>query len=391
MSFIVQALIINFPTVLFLSFSTTYGIPISQITFLSIVNFACQFAIDALSAVFASKLSYRAMAVSANFLCAAGLVCLGILPNLLGNAYLGLVIATLISAIGGGLIEIIGNPIMHSCPKEKDFESMGFLHSFYCWGHLFVVLASTLFLLAFGSESWMILSLIWAAVPLFNAICFLFVPINQPSAELESSSSLRKMLKTKAFWIFVLLMLLGGACEQGMAQWASAFAELALTDVIPEYAKLIGDLMGPCIFALTMAISRLVYAKLCSRLDLKKMMIASTALCAVCYIVAALSRSPFLSLIGCGICGFSVGIMWPGTIDLASMTCPFIGTALFATLSLAGDLGCMMGPSVVGFGSDIFGYGELGVGLMFAAIIPIAMIAVLLVSGDRKNKSRTKR
>lgn len=373
---------------LFLSFSNTYNIPIAKITLLSIVNFACQFTIDALSAAFASRLSYRAMAVCSNFLCAAGLVCLGILPDLLGNAYLGLVIATLISAVGGGLIEIIGNPIMHSCPKKKEFESMGFLHSFYCWGHLFVVLASTLFLLAFGSGSWKILSLIWATVPLFNAICFLFVPINQPSAELESSSSLGKMLKTKAFWIFVLLMLLGGACEQGMAQWASAFAELALIDVVPEYAKLIGDLMGPCIFALTMAISRLVYARLCTRFDLKKMMIASTGLCACCYIVAALSQAPFLSLVGCGICGFSVGIMWPGTIDLASLTCPFIGTALFATLSLAGDLGCMMGPSVVGFGADLFGGGELGVGLMLATLIPIAMIVVLLASGNKKSKSR---
>lgn len=393
MCFIIQAIIINFPPILFLTFSKNYGIPLARITLLVIINFSCQFLIDMLSAIFASRLNYRVMVIAANVFGAIGLASLGILPELFGDAYTGLVVATLISAIGSGLIEVIANPIMQSCPKAKKDFSMGFLHSFYCWGHLGVVLMSTIFLLLSGGEDWRLIAFLWATVPAINAILFAIAPIEQPSATLERTSSLGKLVKTKFFWAFILIMMLGGACEQGMAQWASAFAELALTEInIPaENAKLLGDLLGPCFFALTMAMSRMIYPRVCERYDLRRTMIASSILCAVCYATAAISQNPFLSLIGCGICGFSVGIMWPGTLDLAGKTCNFVGTALFAMLSLAGDLGCTSGPALVGFLSDAFG-GDLSLGMLAAVLMPIALAIILAVFNAKpaKNKNRNK-
>ncbi len=389
--FIVQALIINFPPILFLHFSQSYGVPISRITLLVVINFACQFCIDMLSAIFAKHINYKAMIISANALGAIGLTSYAFLPELLPDAYTGLVIATLISAMGSGLIEVIANPIMHSCPKPKKNFSMGFLHSFYCWGFLGVVLISTLTLLGAGIDSWRTLAIIWAAVPAINAFLFIIAPLAQPSQELEATSSLGKLVKTKMFWLFIFIMMLGGACELGMSQWASAFAELALTQIMPrESAKLFGDLLGPCFFALTMALSRMIYPKVCKKYDLRKTMILSSILCAVCYAVAAITKDPFVSLVGCGIFGFSVGIMWPGTLDLAGKTCAFVGTALFAMLSLAGDLGCLLGPSLIGFTADTLG-GDLKAGMTAAILMPVALALILIFfrtkpRGNRESK-----
>ncbi len=385
--FIIQAIIINFPPVLFLIFSESYKIPLSKITLLVIINFSMQFIMDSLSALFSSRLNYRVMVVTANAFSAAGLILLGILPDIFPDPYIGLVTATLVCAVGSGLIEVMGNPIMQSCPKPKKSFSMGFLHSFYCWGHLGVVLISTLFLLTAGSESWRIMSYIWAAVPAVNIVIFLFAPIDQPSRELEQTSSLSSLVKTKMFWLFILIMLLAGACEQGMAQWASAFAELALdrASLSHETAKLFGDLLGPCIFALTMALARMIYPKACEKLDLKRTMILSSLLCIACYLTSALSQNAFVALAGCGICGFSVGIMWPGTLDLAAKTCSFVGTAFFAMLSLAGDIGCTTGPALVGFVADAVG-GDLKTGLLIGAILPALLVVVLLAFKQKKVK-----
>lgn len=388
MCFIIQALIINFPPILFLHFSTTYGIPLSKITFLVIINFACQFCLDVLSAIFAKHLSYKVMVVASNILAALGLASYAFLPEILPNAYLGLVIATLISAMGSGLIEVIANPIMQSCPKPKKDFSMGFLHSFYCWGALGVVLISTLLLLWTGMGSWKLLALLWAVIPAVNTVIFLVSPMNQPSAELEETSSLSKLVKTKMFWLFIFIMILGGACEQAMAQWASAFAETVLTEIniVPESAKLFGDLLGPCFFALTMALSRMIYPKVCEKYDLRRVMILSSILCAICYAVAAITQNPFVSLIGCGVCGFSVGIMWPGTLDLAGKTCTFVGTALFAMLSLAGDLGCLTGPALIGFTADILG-GNLKAGMTAAILLPSLLTVILLLFKAKPQKN----
>ncbi len=385
--FIIQAIIVNFPPVLFLIFSESYGVPLTKITLLVIINFACQFVMDSLSALFASRLNYRVTVVCANVFSTLGLILLGILPDIMPDPYTGLLIATLFCAVGSGLIEVIANPIMQSCPREKESFSMGFLHSFYSWGHLGVVLISTVFLLIFGAQSWRVMSFVWAVVPAFNVALFLFAPINQPSQELEATSSPSTLFKTKVFWLLIIMMLFAGACEQGMTQWASAFAELALTGaaISPDAAKLFGDLLGPCFFALTMAIARVIYPKVCERFDLRRIMILSSLLCAACYITAAVSENAFLSLVGCGICGFSVGVMWPGTLDIASGSCTFVGTALFAMLSLAGDIGCATGPASVGFCADAFG-GELKTGLLIGAAMPFLLALTLFLFKGKNNK-----
>lgn len=387
MCFIIQAIIVNFPPLLFLHFSTGYGIPLSKIALLVMINFTCQFTLDMLAAIFAKHINYKTMVVTANILSTVGLASYAFLPELLPDAYVGLIISTLISASGSGLIEVIANPIMQACPKPKKEFSMGFLHSFYCWGFLAVVLISTLILLVFGMASWKLLALSWAIVPAINTFLFIASPVNQPSAELEETSSLGKLAKTKNFWLFIFTMVLGGACELGMSQWASAFAELALVEIMPkESAKLFGDLLGPCFFALMMAFSRVIYPKVGEKYDLRKTMILSSILCTACYSVAAITQNPFVSLIGCGVCGFSVGIMWPGTLDLAGKTCTFVGTALFATLSLAGDIGCLIGPAIIGFTADIFG-GDLKIGMTAAILLPIAHVIILLLFGaEKKNR-----
>ena len=387
MCFIIQAIIINFPPILFLTFSQSYGIELSKIALLVIINFSMQFIIDCLAAIFSSRINYRATVITANLLSAIGLILLGILPDTFSDPYIGLVIATLVSAIGSGLIEIIGNPIMQSCPKPKNSFSMGFLHSFYSWGHLGVVLVSTFFLLCFGHENWQAMSLLWAIVPAVNAVLFSFAPINQPSAELESTSSISSLAKTGVFWIFIFMMVLAGACEQAMAQWASTFAETTLLGInIPaDSAKLFGDLLGPCVFALTMAITRVIYPKTGEKFDLRRLMIFCSALCLACYLVASISNNAFVSLIGCGICGFSVGIMWPGILDIAGKTCMFVGTGFFAMLSLAGDIGCTTGPALVGLTADALG-GDLGVGMLLGAMFPALLVILLLIFKPNKQQ-----
>ncbi len=389
--FIVQAIVINFPPVLFLTFSNKYGIPLTEITLLAIMNFACQFVMDSLAALFASKINYRAMAIVANLFAAVGLISMAILPEALPSPYIGLLISVLLSAVGGGLIEVIANPIMQSCPKEGKGSSMGLLHSFYCWGHLGVVIISTLFISFIGGDTWITLAFVWAAVPAITAISFFFVPINQPCEEDERNSSPKMLFKTRIFWLFAIIMMLGGACEQGMAQWGSAFAELAFIDYgfASETAKLLGDLMGPCTFALTMATARLLQAKFSYKFNLKYLMAASAGLCTVCYIISGLSSSPLLSLVGCGICGLSVGIMWPGTLDFAAASCPYVGTALFAMLSLAGDIGCTLGPSLVGIAADTIGGGMLKVGLLIGALLPFALLITLLLFRSSSKHSST--
>jgi len=387
--FVIQAILINFPPLLFLTFSQSYGVPLAKITLLVVINFAVQFIMDSLSAILASRLNYRVMIISANVIAMLGLISLGILPELFEDAYTGLLIATFISAVGSGVIEVMGNPLMQSCPSPKKSFSMGFLHSFYCWGHVGVVIISTVFLLIVGGDSWRLLSFIWASVPAATALIFVFAPINQPSAELEKTSSLASLVKTKTFWILIMVMILAGACEQGMAQWASAFAEIALNNasISPSNAKLFGDLLGPCFFALTMAIARVIYPRASEKIDLRKMMVFSSALCIGCYTLAALSQNPFVSLLGCGLCGFSVGIMWPGTLDLAARSCAFVGTAFFAMLSLAGDTGCIMGPALVGLVADSFG-GDLDLGLLCGAILPLFMTLLLVFFKQKKNIDR---
>ena len=366
--YIVQAIVNNFVPLLFLTFESSYGIPLSQITMLITFNFGIQLLVDLLSAKFVDKIGYRVSIVMAHIFAALGLAGLVVLPDLLSNAFAGLLIAVVIYAIGGGLIEVLISPIMESCPSENKEKAMSLLHSFYCWGHVSVVLLSTLFFWFFGIADWKILALLWVIIPVCNGILFCKVPIAPLIEEGETGMSLRELCKNRIFWILMLMMMCAGAGEQAVSQWASTFAEQGL-----GVSKTIGDLAGPMSFAILMGSARAFYGKFGDRIDLDKFMQASSLLCIVSYLCISLSPSPLFSLIGCSLCGLSVGIMWPGTFSKASAALRNGGTAMFALLALAGDVGCSGGPTLVGFVTGLAS-DDLKKGILAGIIFPILLI-----------------
>lgn len=366
--YIVQAIVNNFVPLLFLTFESSYGIPLSQITMLITFNFGIQLLVDLLSAKFVDKIGYRVSIVMAHIFAALGLAGLVVLPDLLSNAFAGLLIAVVTYAIGGGLIEVLISPIMESCPSENKEKAMSLLHSFYCWGHVGVVLLSTLFFWFFGIADWKILALLWVIIPVCNGILFCKVPIAPLIEEGETGMSLRELCKNRIFWILMLMMMCAGAGEQAVSQWASTFAEQGL-----GVSKTIGDLAGPMSFAILMGSARAFYGKFGDRIDLDKFMQASSLLCIVSYLCISLSPSPLFSLIGCSLCGLSVGIMWPGTFSKASAALRNGGTAMFALLALAGDVGCSGGPTLVGFVTGLAS-DDLKKGILAGILFPILLI-----------------
>ena len=369
--YITQAVVNNFLPLLFVTLQTSYSLSLAQITLLVTANFLTQLLTDLVSAKYVDKIGYRPAVVAAHVLCSLGLLGVGILPGLLPRPYVGLLLSVIVYAVGGGLIEVLISPIVEACPAENKSAAMSLLHSFYCWGSVGVILLSTLFLQLFGKGSWTVLALLWALLPLANALWFTKVPIAHLTEEGEGLP-LGKLLTNKLFWIFAALMFAAGACELSMSQWASAFAESGL-----GVSKTVGDLAGPCLFAVLMGCARVIYAKFGDRLNLLNTQMLSAGLCVVAYLLAALSPNPLLALLGCGLCGLSVGILWPGTISVASRSLPKGGTAMFALLALFGDLGCSGGPTLVGMVSGAFG-GELKTGLLFAVVFPVFLIAAAL-------------
>lgn len=371
-----MAIINNFVPLLFLTFQKDYGFSFSQLSLIITVNFVTQMLVDLFMAKYADEIGYRPCIVIGHFCSALGMIGLVIFPMIL-PPFAGLLLAAVIYAIGGGLGEVLISPIMEGCPTENKAGAMNLAHSFYCWGHMAVVLISALYFALFGIENWKILALCWAVIPLANAILFTQVPIHPP-VETEKSSGILDLFKQPIFWLFFLLMFASGAGELSMSQWVSAFAEQAL-----GVSKTVGDLLGPCLFAGCMGLTRIFFSKLKEK-QLKKWLIISGTLCCATYLTAAFSPSPLLSLAACAATGFGVGGMWPSTLSLASKRLPTGGTALFALMAVAGDLGCSGGPALVGMVSDLFG-GDLHIGLGFAALFPlIILIGVLLIKNKNK-------
>jgi fucose permease len=373
LGYIVQAIVNNFVPLLFLTFESAYNIPLSKITLLITFNFGIQLLVDLLSAGFVDKIGYRVCAVAAHIFSALGLLGLSVLPEILPDAYIGLLISVTIYALGGGLLEVLVSPIVESCPSKNKEKTMSLLHSFYCWGHVGVVLFSTLFFRIFGIDNWKILICIWIIIPLANAFLFSRVPLAPLVKDGETGASMPALFKNRIFWLLMLMMLCAGASEQAVSQWASTFAERGL-----GVGKTIGDLAGPMTFAILMGSARAFYGKFGDRINLDKFMIGSGVLCIASYLCISLSPSPFLSLVGCGICGLSVGIMWPGSFSKASAAIRNGGTAMFALLALAGDLGCSSGPSLVGYISSIAS-DNLKKGILAAIIFPFLLIVGILL------------
>lgn len=365
--YITQAIVNNFIPLLFLTFRKEFGISLDKIALLVSFNFGVQLLVDYIASKYVDKIGYRVSMILAHISASIGLIGLGILPDLLPNAFIGLIISVMLYAIGGGLIEVLVSPIVEACPTEHKESTMSLLHSFYCWGYVGVVAISTIYFVTFGINNWRYLSYIWALIPLINVLLFSKVPIPMLVEEGKGLSA-KDLCKSRVFWILVVLMICSGASEHGMAQWASAFAESGL-----KVSKTMGDLFGPCFFAIMMGSSRVIYAKIGKRIELKKFMIYSGVLCVFSYLIAVFSPIALISLLGCGLCGFSVGIFWPGTFSIATENCPNGGTVMFALLALAGDLGCGFGPTVVGRVAQWFG-DKLDIGLLAAIVFPIVLI-----------------
>ncbi len=382
--YIVQAIVNNFLPLLFVTFQKTYSIPLTQITLLITLNFGIQLVIDMLSAGFVDKIGYRASAIIAHVCSAAGLVLLTVLPGAFPDPFAGILIAVFIYAIGGGLIEVLISPILEACPTDNKEKAMSLLHSFYCWGHVGVVLISTLFFTLFGIENWKILAVCWAVVPAANIILFAKAPIYSLHEDGETGLTLKQLFTRKVFWVMMLMMLCAGASEQAVSQWASTFAEQGL-----GVSKTIGDLAGPMSFAALMGLSRLLYGKFGDKLDLDKFMRMSCLLCIAAYLCISLVPLPAVGLVGCAVCGFSVGIMWPGTFSKASAAVKGGGTALFAMLALAGDVGCSGGPTLAGFISGCFN-GELRAGILAAIVFPVLLLIGIQLAKKLANNSADK-
>lgn len=372
LGYITQAIVNNFAPLLFVTFQKSFDISLEKIGYLVTVNFCIQLFVDFIAAKFVDKIGYRISIVAAHLFAGTGLILMGVLPFAFDDPYMGLICAIVFYSIGGGLIEVLISPIVEACPTDKKSAAMSLLHSFYCWGHVAVILLTTLFFVTAGIENWRILSALWAVIPLANAVYFCFVPINT-LVDCEKSAPIKELFKSKLFWILILLMICSGASEQGMSQWSSAFAETGL-----KVSKTLGDLLGPCMFAVMMGVSRVFYAAFSGRLKLMKFISVSCVFCVIGYLVSALSPVPALSLVGCGICGLSVGILWPGVFSLAAERAPTGGTAMFAFLALAGDLGCSSGPTLVGIVSSAFN-DNLRAGFLAAIAFPVALIIGIMM------------
>lgn len=366
--YIVQAIVNNFVPLLFLTFQRSYQIPLSQITLLVTFNFGVQLLVDLLSVIFVDKIGYRISMVLAHLLSATGLVLLTVLPERLPSSFAGILIAVMVYAVGGGLLEVLVSPVVEACPSDNKEKAMSMLHSFYCWGHVGVVLFSTLFFFVFGIEHWKILAVLWSLVPFCNAFVFIKVPIAALIEDGETGMRLKDLLNLKIFWILLIMMVCAGASEQAVSQWASTFAENGL-----GISKTAGDLAGPMAFAVLMGISRAFYGKYGDRIHLERFMISSSCLCILSYLGISLLPFPQLSLIACAVCGLSVGIMWPGTFSKASAALPKGGTAMFALLALGGDVGCAGGPTVVGIVSSMFG-DNLKTGILAGVLFPVLLL-----------------
>lgn len=370
--FITQSISANFAPLLFITFSKTYSIGLAKIALIPFVFYLTQLIIDLAATKFVDKIGYRTCVVTSQIISALGLILMAILPAVMSSPFIGIMISVVLYAMGSGLIEVLVSPIIEACPFENKEGMMSLLHSFYCWGAVGVILFSTLFFALFGVEKWQILTVILALIPLLNTFNFLTCPIER-LVEKDESMPVNKLLRLPVFWILILLMICAGAAEASMAQWASAFTESAI-----GVSKTIGDLVGPCMFAFFMGISRMLYGKLNKKLELTKAMLICGILCVACYLVAALSSLPILGLAGCAFCGIAVGIMWPGSISISSQKCPKGGTAMFAFLALAGDLGATASPTIVGYVSNIFN-GNLKIGLLVATVFPLILIFCLII------------
>ncbi len=382
--YLVQGIINNIAPLLFVIFSDKFDITLQKLSLLITINFATQLLVDTLSIKFVDLIGYKPLAIMSQGIASIGLLCLGILPNVLDNAYIGIVISIILSAIGSGITEVIISPIVESIPGEKKTAEMSLLHSFYCWGQVFVVFLTTIMIKALGDDLWYIAPVLWSIIPLINTINFISVPI-EPNLTEEEKKPFFKMLFSKQFILLIIIMICSGASEIGMSQWSSYFAEAGL-----KVSKMTGDLLGPCLFAVLMGTGRMIFGFLGEKINLKTALTCSAGLCALCYLGTCFIDNSVISLLFCAFTGITVSIMWPATLSLAAKLFPKGGGSMYSVLALSGDTGCTSGPWVISFMSIQFAKGvssaeSLKTGLGFGSFFPILMIIAISFLSYKKN------
>lgn len=402
--YITQAIVNNLAPLLFIIFQNEYGLSFEQVGRLILFNFGMQIITDLVAVKYVDRIGYRRAAVLAHMFAVIGLISLGVLPHVFSNPYSGFMLAVMIYAVGGGLLEVLVSPIVESLPGEEKDRTMSLLHSFYCWGQVAVVLITTLLIKVFGSGIWPMLPVLWAVIPFFNMFFFSKVPLVSPVHE-KQLMSVKQLIRSKPFMVALVLMLCAGASELSMSQWSSLFAEKGL-----HVSKMMGDLLGPCLFAVLMGIGRAIYGIWGNKINLKKAMIGCSILCVACYLTTIFSPHPVISLLGCAVCGISISLFWPGTFSLTAEKFPMGGTAMFGMMAVAGDLGGSIGPWLTGMVSDLsqksgkvmeisdlynLDLSQIGLrcGLLVAMLFPVIMFGGLLVFrkiGKNKNKNTCK-
>ena len=374
----IQAIEINLPPLLFVSFQDEFNISLSGLTALITLTFVVQLLMDVLSTKIMDKIGYRTTMILSHVFVATGAISMGILPYII-PPYTGLIISIIIMAMGGGLLEVITSPIVEAIPNQKEGK-LSLLHSFYCFGHLLTVLTTVLYFLAFDRSQWRYLAFVVAIIPVINGIFFCFVPCTTLNEQRGESIGINGLIKSKTFYLFLILIMCAGAMEQAISQWVSYFAEKGL-----NLSKGVGDLVGPFSFALLMGLGRLFYGLFGYRIQIKKALPIAGIGCLICYVIAVVSNSGLVSLIACALLGLSVSITWPCTLDAASKNIPQGGTAMFALLALGGDIGCTIGPSIVGYVSDASPLGLKG-GIATACAFALIFLVASLILLKSKNK-----
>ena len=384
LGYITQAIMLNFPPLLYLFFQDSYGLTLSQVSFLITANIIVELIVDILVSKFAIRVGYRPLIILATVLAMLGLLSMVIFPLFISNKFVALIFSMMLCGGGGGIMEVLISPVVEACPTKNKSGMMSLLHSFYCWGQAGVVLFSTIFFLIFGLNNWMYVAIFWTLIPLICMILFCRAPIYMLEEENAQKASVLTLFKNKVFWVLVLMMICAGASELAMAQWASAFAE---TVINRSDLKWLSDLLGPCLFAVCMGCARVFYAKKSEKIDLTKSIFISSLICIASYLIAILSPFPVLSLIGCALCGIGAGIMWPGSFSIASAKMPHGGVLMFGLLALSGDFGCLVGPSLAGQAAALFG-DNLKVGFAVSIIFPLTLAIICAVMFIRKRKSK---
>ncbi len=368
----IQAVNCCFVPLLFVSFRQEFGLSLEKVTLLITVNFLVQLFVDALGASLVDKIGHRVCVVVSHFCGALGTASLAVFPNIFPTPMMGLLTSVILNAISGGIIEVLLSPIQEACPSQNKEASMSFLHSFYCWGSMAVAAVSTGLFALLGMENWRWVCLFWAVLPLCNGLFFTAVPIPKLVEE-GRSMTIPQLLKSGIFWLLLLMMMLSGASELVISQWASTLAESGL-----KVSKAAADLAGPCLFAAFMGVGRILHGKLSERISMERYLMLSALLCIVGYGLVVMPESAIINLLGCGVCGFAVAVMWPGSLSLAAQRCPRGGTAMFGLLALGGDIGCTIGPTMTGFVSGRF-QDDLKIGIAVATVFPLLLVLAVLV------------